>query len=74
MIKQPEVVSVRLTELELLTLDAICDKHGINRHEYVRSIVIDALIEDGYDALRRRESEGCSCSGEGIETRGATTP
>jgi hypothetical protein len=74
MIRQPEIVSVRLTELELLFLDAICKGHGINRHEYVRSIVIDALIEDGYDALRCRESAGRSSSREASETCGATTP
>ena len=73
MIRQPEIVSVRLTELELLFLDAICKKNKVNRHEYVRSIVIDALIEDGYDALRCRESEGRSRSGEASETCGATT-
>jgi hypothetical protein len=73
MIRQPEVVSVRLTELELMTLDAICKQHNVNRHEYVRSIVIDALIEDGFDALRRREPEGCSSSRETSETCGATT-
>lgn len=73
MIKQPEIVSVRLTELELVFLDAICTGHGINRHEYIRSIVIDALIEDGYDALRCREQEGRSSGGEAVETCGATT-
>jgi hypothetical protein len=74
MIRQPEIVSVRLTELELMTLDAICKQHKVNRHEYVRAIVIDALIEDGLNALRCRESEGCSSSRETIETCGATTP
>jgi hypothetical protein len=74
MIRQPEIVSVRLTELELLFLDAICKDNGINRHEYVRSIVIDALVEDGYDALRCRESQGRKGSGETSETCGATTP
>lgn len=64
MIRQPEIVSVRLTEVELLFLDAICKVHGINRHEFIRSIVIDALVEDGFDALRCRESQGCSCSRE----------
>lgn len=70
-VRQPVIVSARLTELELLFLDAICAKHGINRHEYVRSIVIDALIEDGFDALRCREPEGRTGSGETSETRGA---
>jgi hypothetical protein len=73
MIRQPEIVSVRLTELELLFLDAICKDHGINRHEYVRAIVIDALIEDGYDALRCRESEGRSSGRKTSEICGATT-
>jgi len=73
MIRQPEIVSVRLTELELLFLDAICTKNNLNRHEYVRSIVIDALIEDGYDALRCRESEGREGSRENRKTCGATT-
>jgi hypothetical protein len=73
MIRQPEIVSLRLTELELLFLDAICKVHGINRHEYVRSIVIDALVEDGFDALRCREQEGRSSSGETVKACGATT-
>jgi hypothetical protein len=73
MIRQPEIVSLRLTELELLFLDAICKSHGINRHEYIRSIVIDALVEDGFDALRCRESQRRSSSGEAVETCGATT-
>jgi len=74
MIRQPEIVSVRLTEVELLFLDAICTKHSVNRHELLRSIVIDALMDEGYDALRRRESEGCKGSREESETCGATTP
>lgn len=66
-VRQPEIVSVRLTELELLFLDAICKNHGINRHEYIRSIVVDALVEDGFDALRCRESQGRSPSRETSE-------
>jgi hypothetical protein len=73
MIRQPEIVSLRLTELELMFLDAICKIHGINRHEYVRSIVIDALVEDGFDALRCGKPEGCSSSGETVKACGATT-
>jgi hypothetical protein len=38
------------------------------------SIIIDALVEEGYDALRRREPEGCKGSGEAGEVSGATTP
>ena len=67
MIRQPEIVSVRLTELELLFLDAICKDHGINRHEYIRGIVVDALVEDGFDALRCRESQGRTGSRETSE-------
>jgi hypothetical protein len=73
MIRQPEIVSARLTEVELLFFDAICAKHGVNRHELLRSIVIDALMDEGYDALRCRESEGREASGETSETCGATT-
>ncbi len=67
MIRQPEIISLRLTEVELVFLDAICIKHGINRHEYLRSIVIDALLEDGYDALRCGQQEGRSSSGKNGE-------
>ena len=74
MIRQPEIISVRLTQLELLALDAICRHHNLNRHEYLHAIVLDALVEDGFDALRCRESEGRSSSGETSETCGATTP
>lgn len=74
MIKQPEIVSVRLTEVEAMFLDSVCAKHGLNRHEFLRSIVIDALLDEGYDALRCGKPEGRSTSGEASETCGATTP
>lgn len=74
MIRQPEVISVRLTQIELLALDTICRKNNLNRHEYIHAIVMDALVEDGYDALRCWESERREGSREAIETCGATTP
>lgn len=72
-VKRPRVVAVRLSEGEFQAFVAICEKNSLRYQEMMRAIIIDALLEEGYDALRSREQErreGCS---ESSESCGAAT-
>jgi len=68
------VVTVRLSEGEWSAFQHLRDRHNVSVQQLLHAIVIDALVEDGYDALRCRESEGCEDTGETGEVRGSTTP
>jgi hypothetical protein len=69
-----KTVSCRLTTGEWLAFQQICEKHNVSYQELFHSIIIDALVEEGYDALRCKQQEGREGSGEASETCGATTP
>jgi len=68
------VVAVRLTEGEWNAFQTIRDRHNVSAQQLLHAIVVDALVEDGFDALRCEQSEGHSCSGETSESRGTTAP
>jgi hypothetical protein len=74
MIHNPRTVGCRLSNEEWEAYSRMCKRNGVGFSDMLRAIVIDALIEEGYDALRCRESEGRSSSRETSETCGATTP
>ena len=68
------VIAVRLSEGEWSAFQELRDRHNVSAQQLLHAIVIDALVEDGFDALRCRESEGRESAGETGEARGATTP
>jgi hypothetical protein len=68
------VIAVRLSEGEWNAFQELRNRHNVTAQQLLHGIVIDALVEDGFDALRCRESEGRSDDGETSEVGGATTP
>jgi len=68
------VLCVRVTDAEFRAFQVICDRAKVSRQEMLRAILVDILVEEGFDGLRRWEPEGRSGSGEDCETCGATTP
>jgi hypothetical protein len=52
----------------------MCLRHKVSYQDLLRAMIVDALVEEGYDALRCEQSEGREGSGETSETCGATTP
>ena len=73
MIQNPKTVCCRLSDEEWNAFQRMCMSHKVTAQVILRAIVIDALAEEE-DALRRREPEGYSGSGEESEDCGATTP
>jgi hypothetical protein len=68
------VVALRLSESEWIAFQELRDRHNVTAQQLLHGIVIDALVEDGFDALRRRESQGCEDTGETSEARGSAAP
>jgi len=64
------VVAVRLSEGEWNAFQQIRDRHNISAQQLLHGIIIDALVEDGFDALRCREPERYPGNGEEGESRG----
>jgi len=58
------VMSVRLNEREWVAFMDICRRNRLSRQDFLHAIVVDALIEEGYDALRRKQSKGHSRGAE----------
>jgi hypothetical protein len=73
MIKHPRTVCCRLSNEEWEAFDDLCQKKRISYNDMFRAIIIDALYDEGYDALRCEQSTGCEDSAEAIETCGAAT-
>ena len=65
------VVAVRLSDQEHGALLDTCRKNNVTMQALMRAIVLDALVDEGYDALRCEQSEGCESSAEISEGRGA---
>lgn len=57
---------------EYNALRELSHKNGVSISAYLRSIIIDALVEEGFDARRFRQ-EGNSPSREGSEATGDST-
>jgi len=68
------VIAVRLSDGEFNAFVQLRDRHNVTAQQLLHAIVIDALVEDGFDALRCRQSEGCEDTGEASETRGDAAP
>ena len=68
------VVAVRLSQGEWLAFQQVQHRHHVTAQQFLRAIVIDALVDEGYDGLRCRQSEGCEGAGEAGEARGAAAP
>ncbi len=67
------VVAVRLSEGEWSAFQELRDRHRVSAQQLLHAIIVDALVDEGYDALRCRQPEGCPDTGESGETCGATT-
>ena len=65
------VIAVRLSEGEWSAFQELRDRHNVSAQQLLRAIVVDALVEDGFDALRCREPERCPDDAETSEVRGA---
>jgi hypothetical protein len=68
MIDKPLVLSVRVTEAEYEAFMVLCMKHNLSRQELLRAMIVDALLDEADDAIRRKQSErhkGSSETGEG---------
>lgn len=68
-----KTISVRLTLNEYRAWKALCEYHNLISQDLLHSIIIDALVEEGYDALRSSESSRCEGSPEASSNCGATT-
>lgn len=68
------VIAVRLSDAEHECFLTLCVKNRVSRQQFLHAVVIDVLVEEGFDALRCRESEGCERTTEESEARGSATP
>jgi hypothetical protein len=67
-------VACRLSLKEWEAFQALCKKHHTTYQDLFRSIIIDALYEEGWDALRCEQPKRREGSTEASEACGATTP
>jgi hypothetical protein len=67
------VISVRLTDDEYSAFCGVQRKNRLTPQQLLHSIIIDALVDEGYDGLRCGEPEGCEGPGEAGQTRGPAT-
>lgn len=74
MINNPKIVCCRLSNEEWEAFHRLCEENKINYQSMLHAIVIDVLVEEGYDALRCQQPERCEGGREASETCGATTP
>lgn len=68
------VIAVRLTKDEFMAFCGVRGKHNLNVQELLHSIIIDALVDEGYDGLRCREPEGCEGPGKAGKVRSGSAP
>lgn len=66
-------VLVNLHSEEFDGLYATAAKHNVSVSAYLRSIVVDALVEEGFTFVQRGGTKGRSKGGEKRELGGATT-
>jgi len=67
-------VATCLTSDENAALREHARKSGIKVAVFIRSIIVDALCEEGYDFSERSRSKISSQIGEGLPTGGYSTP
>jgi hypothetical protein len=58
------VICVRVTDREFQAFQAICDKHRVSRQDLLRAVLVDVLVEEGFDALRCEQPPGCESGRE----------
>lgn len=68
------IVSTRLSEEEWNAFDRVRIKYNISVQELLRGIIVDAIVDEGYDGLRRRKPERREDPGEASQVGGITTP
>lgn len=68
-----KTISVRLTLNEYRAWKALCEYHNLISQDLLHSIIVDALVEEGYDALRSSKPKRCEGGAETSEDCGATT-
>lgn len=62
-------VASRLSSEEYWAVKKLASKNNVSTADYIRGIIIDALVEEGYDARRFRQ-EGNPQGREGSEATG----
>lgn len=68
------VIAVRITDGEWAAFQGLMQSNKVTAQQLLRGIIIDALVEEGYDALRCRQSEGRKSAGEASEAGGTAAP
>lgn len=67
MIDKPKVLHVRVTEVEYKGLMHLCEKWNVKRQDALRAFIIDALVDEGIDVLRCKQSKRCKSGTETAE-------
>ena len=67
------VISVRLSDSEWAAFHEVCNRNAVTFQAMLHAIVVDALADEGWDALRPNESERCEDSAEAGEGCGSAT-
>jgi hypothetical protein len=67
------VVSCRLSEGEWNAFKCVCENHSLSVGDLFHSIIIDALVDEGFDGLRCRQQEGREGATEESEAGGTAT-
>lgn len=66
------VLTVRISDEEFSAFLHIRAKHMLTTQELLHAVIVDALVDEGYDGIRCRESEGCESARETSEAGGPT--
>ena len=66
-----KTIACRLSIGEWNAFKGVCEKHNLRVQELLHSIIIDALLDEGYDALRPNEPPRRKDGAEASEGNGA---
>ena len=66
-----KTIACRLSVGEYEAFKVVCERHKLTYQELLHSIIIDALVDEGFDALRCQQQERRKSSPEAGETCGS---
>ena len=74
MFRATKLTGVYLVPEVRLALGRAAERNNVTISEYLRAIIIDALVEEGFDFshVQRQRAQGCPKAGEAGQTRGDT--
>lgn len=67
-----KTVQVALPLAEWAAIRFLTKKHKVKVGDYVRAIIVDAIVDEGIDGLQRFRTQGRTTSGEAGEVRRET--